>query len=218
VLPPRFPTVPGLSPRHLSATTESRDGDRVVEYRVIFYAERAVRFELDTFELRWIPAGATDEVVSRLPGVVVEVRPTLAPRIGLGLAGGLLLIALVFAVGWARRRKAGVDGVEEPFSALLVEVAAARRELGRGEPARAIERLATVVSAVASPSVRPDSLNADELDRIERELAPLLERCRYGREDDVGDESDRILRRVERLLDALRPDPDDLRRRDLGIS
>ena len=210
--PPKVRLPEGVSIENIVASTDSREGGKVVSYRVAMKADRAGSFALDPVELRYIPRSTGSPVVSMVDGPTVEVQEAGLKAVKPGravLAGGVLILLSAAALVYRRRKSSAVVAPNlelERYQALrdrFDDCRALRLEGRGGELALSLAELELEMAG------------DDEKERLR--LQRLIENLRFGGEVPPGSELDRAQRSVERQIEELRPDPDLLARSRLRI-
>jgi hypothetical protein len=213
--PPRVHLPEGVERRQVTASTSSRDGRNVVTYRLELQAIQPGRYALDPVELRYVTRTEAQPLASRLLGPTVEVRPRtvlgMTPpylavtAVGLLLAGGL-------GYWLVRKVRAGspraADLGEGRYRQLRERLDEARARRMRGDPAGCVLLLAEIDQELDDGGDEPLVANVEE----------MVELARYGGKAPPPEELDRIQRRVERRLDALRPDPEQKQREAIRLA
>lgn len=213
--PPQVHLPEGVEEAGMSAVTSSQAGRNRITYRVELAAAEPGRFALDPVELLYTPRGESEPVASRIAGPTVTVRPwTLAGMTAGGLAlaaSGLLTGALAALLlgRTVRHRRRGPDS--DPATArhafLSETLSSARRlRLEGGDPGACLRALAEVL----------EQLGATEGEAGE-EITRALERTRYGGEAPPPELLDRLQRQAERLLEEIRPRPEEDARKALRL-
>ena len=201
--PPRVSLPEGLSIDDMVASSDSRDGGKVVSYRVTLRADRAGSFALDPIEMRYIPSSTGSPLVSLVEGPTVEVRASglkaLKP-LHLGLAAGLLVLTAGVAIVLRHRRstvEAGPDSALQRYQGL-------RQRLNSGRALRLEGRHREL--ALLLTELELELVDDDDTER--RRLEALAETFRFGGRTPPIPELEQMQRRVERRIEELQPDPE----------
>ncbi|MDX1503302.1 MAG: TlpA disulfide reductase family protein [Thermoanaerobaculia bacterium] len=204
--PPWVHLPEGVEQRGVTAETSSRDGRHLVTYRVTLEALEEGRFALDPIELRYTPAGAAEPVAARIAGPTVETVGRGWGRAAT-LAGGALAVGLLGLLA-VRRRRPGreAESPERRFEEL-------RRIYSEARAARLAGDAEGTLTRVAALEERMGKIGGEE----RAELEGRLEAVRFGGRVPSTVVMDQLLRRAERRLEALRPDPRAARRRALKL-
>jgi peroxiredoxin len=214
--PPKVHLPEGMVQESVTASSDSRQGDNVVTYRVTLRASEPGAYALDPVELRYTPrlaaSSTTSPAASQISGPTVEVRKRtfagLPPRTLVWPLAGLALVAVAVMV-IARYRRLGRPQVaparEDRYQRLKERLDAARglRLQGRGAD-YLLEMLALQAELVDS-------------EQDDREWAGVADRARYGGQLPPVEELDRLQRHLERRLEELRPDPEQAVRSSLRL-
>jgi peroxiredoxin len=215
--PPQVHLPEGIERRQVTASTSSRDGRNIVTYRMQLLAGEAGSYALDPVELRYLTRTEAQPLTSRLLGPTVQVqRRTIAglpPLVftlccsGLVVAGGLgILLLRKYRSG---SKKTAIPKDQDRYQQLRKRFDEARARRMLGDPAACVLLLAEIDQELGdSGSEEPLVANLEE----------VVERARYGGQAPPADELDLIQRRLERRLDALRPDPDKKQREAIRLA
>ncbi len=202
-LPPRLHLPEGVTQKTVTASTNSREGDQVVVYRVTLQADGPGSFALDPVELRYQPRSSQQPAVTEIEGptIVVEARTILGLRpANLALVTGGVMATAV-AVWLARRftkhrREVEPTLDESRFQAQMARYQEARSLRLQGDPGAACLALLDLLNELREVS-----------DSEAREMAELEEGLRFGGHVPTIAQLDRLQREVGRRLEAMRPDP-----------
>ncbi len=209
--PPQVFLPEGVTQGIMRATTSSRDGRNLVIYHVPLRAEHPGKYALDPVELRYTPRFESVPVASRLPGPTVEVCSATFAGIGLlplllgaGSLGGAGFLALI----WMRRRRKAPapTGAGPRYEALK----------GRFEKARALRLQGDGAAFATALALLELELGTEDEHRAAA-LQRIIEQARYGGQEPPAEELNQMLRRVERRLADLKPDPEKAGRQALRL-
>lgn len=207
--PPEILLPEGVVQESVTAESSSRDGRSQLRYRMTLRADEPGRYALDPVEVRYTPRFESSPVAGRVLGPTVEV----VPRTVMGLPPGVLAVGsaalvLLGLVGLFVGRKLRRGKSREPspgkelFERLQGEYEEARKKRLQGDGAGYLLALADLDEKLRTARDEPDP---DEESR--RSFQDALDRARYGGEVPPAEELEQLRRKVERRLDALRPDP-----------
>lgn len=201
--PPQVKLPEGVSIEGVVAATDSREGAKVVSYRISLKADRPGTFALDPVELRYIPSSTGSPVVSLAEGPTVEIQESglkaLQPR-HWALSGGVLALFAIVALVIVRRKSAADETPNlegDRYAELRARVDACRALRLEG-------RAGELALGLAELELELVDDDAEEQLRLEG----LIESLRFGGQVPPSSELDRIQRSVERQIESLRPDPD----------
>ncbi len=203
LLPPALEAPQGLRQIGTSASTSSEAGRNVVSYRLAFEADEVGAYALDPIELRYTPRFEQEPVASRIAGPTVTVARATLLGMPVGLAtatatGAAAALALFFTLLVRRQRRPAVDPTAGAarFPQLEEQFDLARRQRMQGDAGASLATLARLEAELStSPSAEESA-----------QLARWLDDVRYGGQLPPRELLDRIERRVEIGLQALRPD------------
>ncbi len=204
LLPPALESPPGLRQLGTSATTSSEAGRNVVSYRLAFEASEAGSYALDPIELRYTPRFEEEPVASRIAGPTVTVAR--ARLLGLPVAsavaamtGAGTALALVFGLLIRRQRqpKRGKAAEAQRHETFVDRFAQARRHRLQGDSAASLAILIELEEELGSSPSEEETA----------QTARWLNDSRYGGQPPSRERLDRIERRVELAIEAMRPDP-----------
>ncbi len=204
LLPPALEAPEGLRQIGTSATSSSEAGRNVVNYRLAFEATEAGRYALDPIELRYTPRFEQEPVASQITGPTVTVKRASLLGMPMGvavisLAAGGTVLALLFALLIRHQRHSTAPSAADTdqFERFQEAFDTSRRQRMQGNTAASLATLATLEGELGTS---PSDLESTH-------LARLLDDVRYGGGQPSREQLDRIERRVEVGLQALRPDP-----------
>ena len=211
--PPKVHLPEGVVQKGVTASTNSRDGAKVVLYTVTLQASEPGIYALDPVVLRYKPRFATDETATQMLGPTVTIKPRtilgLTPKsLALG-AGGIAVTAMVgLAMGkwWKAQRQSEPQEAESDLEELLARYNEARSLRMQGDGGGFALIMAELLRELLEPSASEHS-----------EMAELEESLRYGGQVPPATELDRLQREVRRHLEASRPDPDAAARQALRL-
>lgn len=205
----------GKAPRGteiLTVRTTSSDGGEGVRatWRMTLTTERAGTLRLPSLHLSWETPTGPGHTILHPPSV--QVGGTGGPGSALVAAAGLGGLGVLAMLAWGRwrRPRAGTPASpsldEDRRQRLEAAWREARRRRMAGDRAAAVERLVELERKLGGLGLEAPSVAGESLEEI-----------RYGGRLPSGPELDQLERRVERALAALRPDPEEPRRRSLGL-
>ncbi len=211
--PPLVQLPEGVTQEAVTAESSSRDGGNRLTYRVALRAGAPGRYALDPVELRYTPRFEATPLASRLTGPTVEVVPRTVLGIAPGtLAAGAAAAAVLGLAGWGvsrrlRRRQGAAEPPEtERYDGLRARFEAARKLRLQGDAAGYLVALAELDRELDGDGAEPDPA-----------MREAVERARYGGEVPPAEDLETLQRKVERRLDALRPDPEAAERRQVRL-
>jgi len=204
---PQIQLPEGVVRETVTASTSSRQGRNQLTYRVTLRAEEPGSYALDPVELRYTPRFDGQPMASRVQGPTVEVRaPEILGmrRLVLGIGAGVVVVVGLLVWGISRRLRDYRRAPELPqirhYERLREMFEAARKKRLQGEGAAFMLALAEIDQELGKLPGAPPG-DADPA------LDEAIERARYAGEVPPADELDQLQRRLERQIDALRPDP-----------
>ena len=208
---PRVAIPEGLEQLGVSAQTRSESGRSVVTYSVSLRAREPGRFALDPVELRYVPRFEQEPVSTLIDGPKIEIAApasTWGPA-GLGIASVALLGGGALA-WWGRKRRSRLEeSTVDPLETVRGSCEAARHARFEGQGAVAVAHLHAAVAGLAEKKAEPSPAAESEpqLESLLAELSVLDEACRFGGAKPPPRDLDKLQRRVERVLDAIAPEP-----------